>query len=321
MCTGVRFTDASGNMFWGRNFDWNERYGEIPLVMPKGFVLERAFGQPEPAKHAAVGMSTQFNGYPLFFNCGNDAGLAVGGLNFAGYAKFADAPVEGKTNIAAYEFPAWVGANFATVDEVEAALRDTVVVAKAIDPGLPVAMLHWMVADAKRSIVAECQADGLHVYEDDVDVLTNQPPFPWHMENLRNYMNCGNQWAGTVTWDKHAMTPFGSGSCMRGIPGDTYATSRFVRAAYTNAFYPKKETEHDNVVRMLHTLGNVSMVEGNAAMEDGSFEMTLFSDCYSAATCTYYFNTYDDPCIQAVRLHDYDGAPADALIAAKVERL
>ena len=31
----------------------------------------------------------------------------------------------------AYEFPLWVAATFSTVDEVEAALRDTVIVAKS----------------------------------------------------------------------------------------------------------------------------------------------------------------------------------------------
>ena len=41
----------------------------------------------------------------------------------------------------------------------------------------------------KESIVIECQADGMHVYDDGLDVLTNQPPFPWHTENVRNYMH------------------------------------------------------------------------------------------------------------------------------------
>ena len=321
MCTGVRFTDTAGHMFWGRNFDWNVSYGEVPVVMPKDFMLPRAFGQAEPAKHAAVGNSAQFNGYPLFFNCGNDAGLCVGGLNFAGYAQFEEGPVGGKENLAAYEFPAWVGANFSTVDEVERALENVAIVAKPIDESLPVAMLHWMIADAQRSIVVEYQSDGMHVYHDDVDVLTNQPPFPWHRENLRNYLNCENRWAGTVAWDSCEMTPFGSGSCMRGIPGDAYATSRFVRAAYVNNFYPKKESETDNVARMLRTLGAVAMVEGSSCMEDGSYEVTLFSDCFSANTFTYYFNTYADPCVRAVHLRDYVGASPEALIVPPLERL
>lgn len=314
MCTGVRFTDTKGNLYWGRNLDWNEGYGQTPIIVPKGYKLAHAFGDACPAKYACIGMGIEYDGYPLYFNCGNDAGLAIGGLNFPGYAAFEKDAIDGKTNVAAYEMPAWVAANFATVDEAEAALKNVAIVGKAPAPGMSVAMLHWHIADAKRSIVVEYQADGMHIYDDTVDVLTNQPPFPWHMENLRNYMNCSNEWPGEVTWREDKMTPFGTGSTMRGIPGDTYSTSRFVKAAFINAFHPQKDTEQGNVMRMFHTLGNVSFVEGCAGMADGSFEVTLFSDCFSAATGTYYFNTYDDPALRKVCLGDYADADPSSLV-------
>ena len=314
MCTSVRVTDGAGHMCWGRNYDWNVSYGEAPIVMPKGYKLSRAFGDDYESKYACVGMSVEYEGYPLFFNCGNTAGLTVGGLNFAGYARFEEGPVEGKTNIAAYEIPAWIGANFATVDEAEAALKDVAIVGKSIAPAFEVAMLHWHISDAKRSIVVEYQADGMHIYDDTVDVLTNQPPFPWHMENLRNYMCCNGEWPGDITWHDDKMTPFGTGATMRGIPGDSYSTSRFVKAAFVNAFYPQKTEEHDNVMRVLHTLGSVAFVEGTAKMADGSSEITLFSDCFSTATSTYYFNTYDNPALRTVKLGDYADADPSSLV-------
>lgn len=314
MCTAVRFTDTAGHAFWGRNYDWNVSYGEHPVVMPKGFSIPQQFGDPYPAPHAAIGMAVEYHGYPLFFNCGNDAGLAVGGLNFAGYARFEPKPVAGKTNIAAYEMPVWVAANFATVDEVEAALRNVAIIDAPIGLDMPVAMLHWHIADAKRSIVVEYQADGMHVHDDPVDVLTNQPPFGWHLENLRNYLACNGSWPGQITWRNDTMTPFGTGSTMRGIPGDYYATSRFVKAAFVNAFYPAKESEYDNVMRMIHTLGSVAFTEGCAQMEDGSFETTLFSDCFSAASGTYCYSTCDDPTLRCARLADYAAADSSALV-------
>ncbi len=321
MCTSVRFIGEDGAMYWGRNLDWNEGYGQFPLIMPKGFMVRQAFGPDYESKYAAIGMSVEYEGYPLYFNCGNDAGLAVGGLNFPGYAQFEKGPVKGKTNVAAYEMPAWVAANFSTVDEAEEALRNVAIVDQPIAPSMPVAMLHWHIADAKRSIVVEYQADGMHIYEDSVDVLTNQPPFPWHMENLRNYMNCSGHWAGEVTWSKDTMTPFGTGATMRGIPGDTYSTSRFVKAAFINAFHPTKRTEADNVTRMFHTLGNVSFVEGCAQMADGSYEMTLFSDCFSAQSGTYYYNTYDDPALRCACLKDYQDASPKSLVKPELKRL
>ena len=308
MCTAVRVTDTAGHMFWGRNFDWNVDYGEFPVIMPKGFMVKSHFGDDYAAPHAAIGMATEYEGYPLFFNCGNDAGLAVGGLNFPGYAQFEPKPVEGKTNIAAYEVPVWVGANFASVDEAEAALKNAAIIDAGIAPSLPVALLHWHIADAKRSIVVEYQADGMHIYDDPVDVLTNQPPFDWHLENLRNYMCCNGSWPGTIEWGRDKMEPFGTGATMRGIPGDNYSTSRFVKAAFVNAFHPQQQTEQENVVRVLHTLGSVAFVEGCARMADGTSEKTIYSDCFSAATGTYYFNTYDNPAVRYARLADGAGA-------------
>ena len=121
------------------------------------------------------------------------------------------------------------------------------------------------------------------------------------------------------SWRGEALTPFGTGSTMRGIPGDPSSTSRFVKAAFVNNFYPPKESEIDNVMRMFHTLGSVSFSDGMAAMDDGSYELTLYSDCFSAATSTYYYNTYNSPAIQSACLADFANAPTDALISPKTE--
>ena len=147
MCTSIRFTDNSGHMYLGRNLDWSFDYGQQVRVMPRGFHIPYSFIDDATAAHAVIGMCIDYRNYPMFFDCGNDAGLAVAGLNFPGYAEYAEDPVDGKTNIAAYEFPLWVAATFSTVDEVEAALRDTVIVAKSAGEGLGVSLLHWIIGD------------------------------------------------------------------------------------------------------------------------------------------------------------------------------
>ena len=37
MCTGVRFSDEEGNMYFGRNLDWSFSYGESILATPRGY--------------------------------------------------------------------------------------------------------------------------------------------------------------------------------------------------------------------------------------------------------------------------------------------
>ena len=112
MCTGIRFSDDEGNMYLARNLDWSTRYGERVVVTPKGFPLPYSFLADAKAEHAVIGMAVSLDNYPLYFDCGNDAGLGVAGLNFPGFAEYSKGPVDGKTNIAAYEFPVWVAANF-----------------------------------------------------------------------------------------------------------------------------------------------------------------------------------------------------------------
>lgn len=53
----------------------------------------------------------------------------------------------------------------------------------------PCAQLHWIIADASGSITVESMKDGLHIYDNPVGVLTNNPPFPQQMFQLNNYMS------------------------------------------------------------------------------------------------------------------------------------
>lgn len=312
MCTSIRFSTRPGYFFFARNLDWSCGYGQKPLVVPRNYAYESAFCGTVDSGYAIVGMGVtapRMAGspeIPLYFDCANEAGLAVGGLNFPGYAEYEHEPREGRVNVAAYEFPFWAARSFATVDEMERALSGVAVVGAPVNEKYPVSYLHWMVADKDRSIVVECMADGLHVYPNDADVLANQPTFPWHRENLRNYLTCSNAFPSSVSWGAASLSPYGAGAGMRGLPGDYYSPSRFVRAAYLNAHYPQQDDERENVTRAFRTLGGVSMVKGAAVMGDGQSEYTVYTGGFSSETKTYYYSTYEDPAIRQVRMEDCD---------------
>lgn len=306
MCTGIRFSDPDGRMYLARNLDWTRGYGQRVVITPTGYRPRSPFGAVAAIDHAVIGMGIVEDDTPLYFDCGNDAGLAVAGLNFPGYADYAPEPVDGATNVAAYEFPLWVASRFGSVAEVEAALGDVVIVDRPINPTYPSSLLHWIIGDGVRAIVVEHTGDGMHVLDDDVDVLANQPGFTWHHENLRNYLNTSPDFPEETVLGRAHLTPFGSGAHMRGIPGDYSSPSRFVRAAYVNAHYPVQSTEAANVSRAFHTLQQVAMVDGCAAMASGEFETTIYTGLFSARTSTYYWNTYDDPAIRSVALADHD---------------
>ncbi|MDK1358697.1 choloylglycine hydrolase [Arthrobacter sp. zg-Y1219] len=314
MCTGIRFSDGSGNLYFARNLDWTSDFGEKVVVTPTGYATKSPFGAVPKIQHAVIGMGIVEEDTPLYFDCGNDAGLAVGGLNFPGYAEYASAPVEGATNVAAFEFPLWVASQFSSVDEVEAALDKVVIVDRPINAKYPSSLLHWLIGDSTRAIVVEYTHDGMHVFHDDVDVLANQPGFGWHHENLRNYLNASPDFPEEVVLNQAHLAPFGSGSLMRGIPGDYYSPSRFVRAAYVHANYPPKTSEEENVSRAFHTLQSVSMVDGSAAMGSGEFEITTYTGLFSSRTTTYYWNTYEDPAIRSVAMADHAADGTDLVV-------
>ena len=314
MCTGVRFSDASGNMYFGRNLDWSCGYGQKVVVTPRGYKYKSAFLGEMANSPAIIGMGIVAENTPLYFDCANEHGLAIAGLNFPGYASYAASAIDGKTNVAAYEFPLWVALNFTSVDEVEKALKDVVIVAKPINDQYPVSELHWIIGDAKRSIVVEYTAAGMEIFKNDVDILTNQPGYAWHKENMRNYMNLFPQMPKEVKWREAKFTAFGSGSLMRGLPGDYYSPSRFVRVAYLNTHYPVQADEASNVSRLFHTLTGVAMIDGAAAMADGQFEKTVYTGGYSTATQTYYYNTYEDPAIKSVSMKDQNLDSAELIV-------
>ena len=324
MCTGIRFTDASGKMYFGRNLDWAQGYGERVVVTPAAAPVPAAFDRPDDpapgAGHTVIGMGIIMGGVPMYFDCGNDAGLAVAGLNFPRSTRYADAPSAepGTVNVAAYEFPFWIARSFATLDEVRRALARTTIVAKAFDERSPVANLHWIVADATGCIVVECMEDGLHVWEDDVDVLTNEPDFGWHRQNLRNYLTLSEDEPVPGTWGGIELAPFGTGLGLHGLPGDYSGPARFVKAAFVNTHYPVQEGEAANVTRLFRTLASVALPEGTVRMPDGALDKTLYTSCFSAATLTYYHAAYEDLAVNAyplagcdlTRTEPYEVAPA-----------
>lgn len=306
MCTGVRFSDNEGNMYFGRNLDWSTSYGQRVVITPRGYKYRSAFLGEMANSPALIGMGIVAENTPLYFDCANEYGLAIAGLSFAGLASYETDAVEGKINVAAYEFPLWVTLNFSSVDEVEKILPNVAIVAKSINDQYQTTEQHWLIGDGKRSIVVEYTANGMEFYEDDFDVLTNQPGYSWHRDNMRNYMNLFAMMPKGVKWGRAVVKAFGAGSLMQGLPGGFYPTERFVRAAYFNTHYPAQTDEASNVSRLFHTLAGVAMIDGGAAMEDGKFEKTIYTGGYSSATSTYYYNTYEDPAIRGVSLADHD---------------
>lgn len=78
--------------------------------------------------------------------------------------------------------------------------------------------MHWMLADAAQCLVIEQMADGLHLYDNPIGVLANNPPFPFHRENIRQYLNVTAEPAQDRFSGQELLSPFSRGMGGLGLP-------------------------------------------------------------------------------------------------------
>lgn len=295
MCTALRFTDDENNLFFGRNLDVGQDYGEKVMVTARNYPLHYQFLDDTVTRKAVIGMGIMINDYPSYFDCYNEDGLGIAGLNFPHFAQFSNEPVEGKINLASYEIMLWVTENFSTVAEVKEALKNVNLVNKAAVSTYPVAPLHWIISDKNEAIVVEVSKQyGMKVFEDKVGVLTNSPDFNWHLTNLANYTGLSPHDATEQNWNGQKVTPWGVGTGSLGLPGDSIPADRFVKVAYLNANYPTVHGEAANVAKFFNILKAVAMIKGSVINVNDKPEYTVYTACYSAKTKTYYCNFEND---------------------------
>ena len=182
-------------------------------------------------KYAMIGMAYVAGEYPLYYDAVNEKGLGIAGLNFVGNAVYHPAQ-DGKSNVAQFELIPWLLGSCATLAEVRTLLAKTNIVNIPFSEQLPLAQLHWLIADKTGSIVVESTADGLHIYDNPVGVLTNNPPFPQQLFALNNYRALSPRTPAVAFADGLDLPVYSRGLGALGLPGDLSSQSRFVRAAF-----------------------------------------------------------------------------------------
>ena len=166
-----------------------------------------------------------------------------------------------------------------------------------------------MISDRELSIVVEFVQEGLKIYENPTGVLTNNPTFDKQMSNLRNYMHLSakepeNQFAPGLKLEAYSR---GMGAI--GLPGDLSSQSRFVRAAFVRMNSKSGEGEAESVSQFFHILNSVDQPLGCCELENGQYEITIYSCCCNADKGIYYYTSYDNHQVTAVDMYreDLDG--------------
>jgi len=300
MCTAISF--HSHNHYFGRTLDLEYGYHEQVTITPRNFPLSFRTKPTLEQHHAIIGIAYISEDYPLYYDAVNEKGLGMAGLNFPGFAHYNE-PHKEKDNISPFEFIPWILGQCATLEEARILLARINLVNIPFSPALPLSPLHWIIADDSGAITVEATSEGLSVYENPVGVLTNNPPFPYHMTNLVHYMALSPH-APENRFAPHLdLRPFSQGMGAIGLPGDLSSPSRFIRAAFTKENSHCGHTEEEQVRQFFHIMGSVSIVRGNVQLDRDKFEITRYTSCCNTHRGVYYYTTYENSRITAVDLH------------------
>jgi len=264
------------------------------------------------AHYAMIGMAFVNQNTPLYYDATNEKGLSMAGLHFPGNAVYR--PAQGERYAASYELIPWLLCRYETVEQVKDEMKHLTISDLSFSDDLPATPLHWLVADRKDAITIEAVAEGIRVYENPVGVLTNNPPFDYHLNHLAQYLNLTSDPPVNRFSERMNLQPFSVGMGAMGLPGDLSSPSRFVRAAFTRWNSRCAQTEMDNISQFFHILGSVEQTRGCAKVKQDLYEITHYSSCCNMDTGMYYYRTYTNSQISAVDMHR-ENLDGDALIS------
>ena len=300
MCTALKYN--SGNFYFGRTLDNDCSYKEEIVITPRRRKLSFKEMGTILAHNAILGVAYVVDGFPLYYDACNDKGLAMAGLNFVGNAVY-NKPECGKDNIATFEFIPWILCQCSSVEDAKKLLNSINITDTPFNEQLPAAELHWMIADKDSAIVVECDRCGMHVYDNPVGVMTNNPPFPMHLFGLNNYMSLSPKQPPANFSDKIEFDKYSRGMGALGLPGDLSSSSRFVRATFTALNATTCGDCEKSVSQFFHILGTVDQTRGCCMMDNGHYETTIYTTCFDVTKGVIYYTSYDNRQISAVDMH------------------
>ncbi len=254
MCTSITYTTK--DHYFGRNFDYELSYKEVVVVTPKNYPFHFRKVEDIEKHYALIGIAAVMENYPLYYDATNEKGLSMAGLNFSGNADYKDF-AEGKDNVTPFEFIPWILGQCATVKEARRLLQRINLVNISFSENLPLSPLHWLMADQTESIVVECVKDGLHIYDNPVGVLTNNPTFDYQLFNLNNYRVLSSETPENNFSKEIDLDAYSRGMGGIGLPGDLSSMSRFVKATFTKLNSVSGDSESESISQFFHILGSV----------------------------------------------------------------
>lgn len=312
-CTGIILRSVNGVTVPGRTMEFSFDIKSNILAVPAGTDIDTLILNPDKTgfTYKTTYGFAGANGLdmPIVFDGVNTEGLYFGAFYFAGDAIYKELTHENQNRaVSSEELGNWILGQFRSVDEVKAALPSIDVVGTYVDVIDSEAPFHYSVVDATgAAIVIEFTDKGLQIYDNTVNVVTNNPTFDWHKTNLRNFVGLQPANRLAITVGSQELKPFGQGSGMVGLPGDMSSPTRFVRAtAFVNSA-AKPETESEAVFSAFHILNNFDIPVGairENESDDALKDYTVWTSAVDTRNSVYYYKTYITQAVESVSVRD-----------------
>lgn len=300
MCTAATY--LTKDFYFGRTLDNTLSYNEEVVVTPRNYPLHFKKAESMQTHHAMIGVACVMNDYPLYYDAINEKGLGMAGLNFVGNAVYGKEE-KGKCNISQFEFIPWILGQCSCVKEARELIERMNLIELPFNDTLPIAQLHWIIADRNEAITVESVKDGIKVYDNTAGVLTNNPTFPEQMFSLNNYMGLSPKQPQNCFCDKLPLQTYSMGMGTIGLPGGLASQSRFVRAVFTKMNSVSGDSEKESVNQFFHILGSVEQQKGCCETAEGKLKFTIYTSCCNVDKGIFYYTTYDNHQICAVDMH------------------
>ena len=295
MCTSIKW-----NNYFGRTLDNTFNYKMNVVITPRKYSFSFRHTHINDKNYSIIGMAHVENNYPLYSDAINEKGLAIAALEFPDYAHYFNNNND-KNNVCVFEIIPYILRQCKNIEEVRKSLENINIINESFNDNLFLTPLHFIISDLYDSIVLESTIDGIKVYDNPYNVLTNNPDFNYHKVNINNYLNLTSEYPNNRLSKKIDLKPFSYSFGLIGLPGDYSSPSRFIKALFlinnTNDVDDKEKLTH-----YFHILDAVGPIKGIALNEDGISQYTIYSSAMDMNNIIYYYKTYWDNQIKGVRL-------------------
>ncbi|MFW9611745.1 MAG: linear amide C-N hydrolase [Fluviibacter sp.] len=268
-CTVLLYTDAKGRAYTGRTLEFIGSPPNQMVYYPAGTRMESISPNGQAAKtfntkHAIFAVTvtgvTPNAKQDSLHEAINDQGLTFTTNSLGGNISPNVHQVPQEKILSGLDLGVWALGNFENVAQVKRALENN-----EVEIWLPVVPilgndpmpLHFGLFDRSGAgIVIEWIDGKTTVYDNPVGVMTNNPPFPWHLQNMSNFAHLTNVDKNHGQFNRLKVSSFDSGSALDNVPSIQTSPGRFVKAAFYANYAEKAKTPEQAILTLSHVMNN-----------------------------------------------------------------